>query len=77
MGRPSEKRPLDTARQYAPDGKDRNPDKECVEEVVESRSPTWPFLGPAHPEANGNERREVGKDDPENRSYQVQILDDE
>ncbi len=59
---------MDGSRQYAPDRKDGNPDKKCMEDVVESRSPTGPFLGSAHREADGDERRSVGKDDPENRS---------
>ncbi len=48
---------MDGSRQYAPDRKDGNPDKKCMEDVVESRSPTGPFLGSAHREADGDERR--------------------
>ena len=48
-----------------------------MEEVVESRSPNGPFLGSAHREADRDERRKVRKDDPENGSQQIQILDDE
>jgi len=47
---------LDGSREYVPDGKDGNPDEEGVKEVVESRSPTRPFLGSAHREADGDER---------------------
>src|SRR2546425_298074 len=45
MTRPSKKRPLKSSRQYAPEGKDRNPDEKCMEEVVESRSPTLLGVG--------------------------------
>ena len=77
MTRPSKKRPLQGSRQYAPEGKDRNPDEKHVEEVVESRSPIRPFFGSAHCEAYRDERGYVRKDDPENRSHEVQILDNE
>jgi hypothetical protein len=48
-----------------------------MEEVVESGSPTGPFLASAYREADGDERPEVRKDNPENRSQEVQILDNE
>lgn len=65
---PADKRPLYPSGQYAPDGNDRNPDQERVEEVVERRSPTRPFLGSTHGEADRDERRWVRKDDPEKGS---------
>ena len=68
---------MDGSRHYAPDGKHRNPDEKCMEEVVESWSPTGPFLASAYREADGDERPEVRKDNPENRHQQVEILDNE
>jgi hypothetical protein len=68
---------LDGSRHYVPDGKHGNPDEKCMEEVVESGSPTGPFLASAYREADGDERPEVRKDNPENRHQQVEILDNE
>ncbi len=68
---------MDNSGHYAPDGKHGNPDEKCMEEVVESRSPIRPFFGSAHCEAYRDERGYVRKDDPENRSHEVQILDNE
>jgi len=48
-----------------------------MEEVVESMSPTGPFLASAYREADGDERPEVRKDNPENGHQQVEILDNE
>jgi hypothetical protein len=58
-------------------GKHGNPDEKCMEEVVESASPTGLFLASAYREADGDERPEVRKDNPENRHQQVEILDNE
>ena len=48
-----------------------------MEEVVESGSSTGPFLVSAYREADGDERPEVRKDNPENRDQQVEVLDNE
>jgi len=68
---------IDGSGHYAPDGKHGNPDEKCMEEVVESRSPTGPFLASAYREADGDERPEVGKDNQKTVTNWLRILDNE